>query len=99
MAKMIIKSKHYAVEYDTKYGLKKYPFIINIYNYKFNDELIREIESSKVVTVDPDFCCYSQPSNSSTLYIVPLAMFDAAVFGKVIYNLLQKLDYKIESTE
>jgi hypothetical protein len=94
--RVIFNSPYHTIEFDSRLVEKKYPFAIGIYNEKYNDQIIAEIESSKIVKVDPDLSYYSQPSHASTLYLVPQPLFDQTKFSEVIYTLLQKLAQQYE---
>lgn len=95
--KLTLFSYCHAVEFDMRYGLKGYPFSINLYNAKMSDELITDLESSKIVKVDFEFSFFSQPSGDSTLYVIPLFGFTIEKFTDVLCNLIQGLTLKFES--
>ncbi len=96
--RMILKSAYHSIEFDSRLAEKKYPFTIGLHHAKFNDKIINELESSKIVKVDTDFNYYSLRLNTSSLYIIPQPLFDLKKFADVIYTLLQKLDDEIENT-
>lgn len=87
----IINSPYHTIEYDSRLAAKKYPFAIGLYNQEMKDWIISELESSKIIKVDKDLSYYSQPSHTTTLYIVPQPLFDSKKFTEVLYTLLQKL--------
>lgn len=92
-------SGNYQIEFDTVYGKKLYPFSLALHGFKFNDDIIKELESSKIIKVDTDFNFYCDRSNISVLYIVPQAFYDTDKFTEVIYTLLQKLIGNQEPTD
>ncbi len=96
--RIIINSLSHTIEYDSRLVEKKYPFAIGLYNEEMKDWIISELESSKIIKVDKDLSCYSQPSHATTLYIVPQPLFDSKKFTEILYTLLQKLADEIEST-
>lgn len=95
--KLTLFSYCHAAEFDMRYGLKGYPFSINLYNAKISDELITELESSKIVKVDFEFSYYSQPSGDSSLYVIPQFGFTIQKFTDVLGSLIQGLTLKYES--
>lgn len=90
----------FSIDFDIRYGEKKYPFLCNLHNVKLSDRFISIIESSSIVKVDPEFSSYSQQTGNSILYLVPNADYTLESIMQVFCNLVKALndehEYEIE---
>lgn len=104
--KMILASGNINIEFDVRFGEKNYPFNCALYNIKLSEDLILEIESSKIVKVDPDLCVVTESKPDAEfyplfecgtdLYVVPQFGYSTEKLTAVFHNILKRLNYESE---
>lgn len=105
--KVVLSSDNISIEFDARYGEKNYPFNCTLYNIRLSENIISEIESSKIVKVDPDLCVITE-SNPDTkfyplfecgtdLYIIPQFGYSTDKLTAVFHNILKKLNNESEN--
>lgn len=105
--KMVLASGDINIEFDVRFGEKNYPFNCALYNIRLSDNLISEIESSKIVKVDTDLCVVTEPTPDPSfaplfecgtdLFIVPLFGYSTDKLTAVFHNILKRLKYESEN--
>lgn len=103
---VIIANNDYSVEFDAIYGEKGYPFICNLYNIKLTEELISEIESSKIVQVDTDLCTYIQSKPdpvhyptyeyATELYLIPKFGYSTEKITEILYTIIKRMCHEVK---
>ena len=102
--KVLLSTDNISIEFDARFGEKGYPFNCALYNIRLSQDLIAEIESSKIIKVDPNLCVITDSKPDSTfyplfecgtdLYVVPQFGYSTEKITAVFYSILENITSK-----
>ena len=87
----------YQIAFERLYAMKGYPTPCFFQNLKITGDIIEKLESSRIVSVDPDFTVYFESVELSSVLLIPKFGFDIDKLVLILSDLLQKLSDKSES--
>lgn len=90
--KIQLSTATFRIEYDPRYAHKQYPIMCVFYNIIVDDEILKKIESSRIVKADKDFLHHSVIKQDSSVLFIPQFGYDFEKFLKVMTDFLGKYE-------
>lgn len=92
-----LSTSTFRIEFDPRYAEKEYPVRCNFYNMKINDQIIKEIESSKIVRFDNDLTAYSINKCDSSALLIPQFGFSLETFVNILSSFISNQEDRYQS--